>query len=151
MNENVVVDEYKFNNPLIQKIDSLSDNSIKDCLKKYFPSFDHICEYDLSFTNIGNNETVIFTISDKSMGLYELNKKLPSARGNGYLFNQINKLTKQIFSNLSNIHIHYYLKLRIPIEHRHFFRKLAQNPDYIQTFCNDRRNAFLFASRQWYS
>ena len=31
------------------------------------------------------------------------------------------------------------------------FRKLQQNRDYIQTFCNDRRNPFHFACRQWYS
>ena len=75
MNENVIVKEYEFNNPHIQQIDSLIDNSIRDCHNKYFHTFDHICEYDLNFTNIGNNETVNFTISDKSMGLYELNKK----------------------------------------------------------------------------
>ena len=34
---------------------------------------------------------------------------------------------------------------------RQFFRKLSQNRDYIQTFCNDRRNPFQFACRQWYS
>ena len=75
MNENVIVKEYEFNNPHIQQIDSLIDNSIRDCHNKYFHTFDHICEYDLNFTNIRNNETVNFTISDKSMGLYELNKK----------------------------------------------------------------------------
>ena len=35
--------------------------------------------------------------------------------------------------------------------HRHFFRKLAQNQDYIQTFCNDRRNPFYFACRNCHS
>ena len=35
--------------------------------------------------------------------------------------------------------------------HRHFFRKLAQNCDYIQTHCNYRRNPLHFACRQWYS
>ena len=29
--------------------------------------------------------------------------------------------------------------------HRHFFRKVAQNPEYIQTDCNDRKNPFHFA------
>ena len=33
--------------------------------------------------------------------------------------------------------------------HRHVFRKLAENPDYIQTFWNDRRNLFHFACRKW--
>ena len=151
MNENVVVKEYKFDNPLIQKIDSLINNSIRDCLNKYFHTFDHICEYDIQLTNITNNESVNFTISEKSMGMYELNKKLTFARENGYTFNQINKLTIKIYSNLSNINIHYHLRLGAPPLHRHFFIKISKNRDYIQTHCNDRRNTFHFACRQWYS
>ena len=92
MNDNVIVKEYEFNKPLIQKIDSIIDDCIRDCHHEYFHTFDHICEYDLNFTNIVNNETANFTISDESMAPYELNKKLTIARGNGFLFNQINKL-----------------------------------------------------------
>ena len=29
--------------------------------------------------------------------------------------------------------------------------KISQNRDYIQTYCNDRRNSFDFACHQWYS
>ena len=32
-----------------------------------------------------------------------------------------------------------------------FFKILSQNPDYIQTHCNDRRNPFHIACRHWYS
>ena len=28
---------------------------------------------------------------------------------------------------------------------------ISRNRDYIQTYCNDRRNTFHFACRQWYS
>ena len=35
--------------------------------------------------------------------------------------------------------------------HRLFLRRIAQNREYIQTYCNDRRNLFHFACRQWYS
>ena len=42
-----------------------------------------------------NNEIVNFIISDKSLGMYELNKKLSLARQRGYIFNQKNKLTKK--------------------------------------------------------
>ena len=86
MKENVIVKEYKFENPLIQKIDSLIDNSIRDCHNKYFHTFDHICEDDLNFTNIDINESVNFTISDKSMGMYELNKKISFAREREVLY-----------------------------------------------------------------
>ena len=82
MNENqvTIVKKHEFANPLIQKIDSLIDNSIRDCHNKYFHTFGHICEDDLKLTNIGNNGTVNFTIFEKSMGLNELNKNLTIAR-----------------------------------------------------------------------
>ena len=151
MNENVIVKEYEFDNPPIQNIDSLIDNSIRDCHNKYFHTFDHICEYDLKFINIANNESVNFTISDKSMGMYELNKKLSLARERGFKFNQINNFKIKIYSNLSNINIHYHLKLGASPLHRQFFIKISKNRDYIQTHCNDRRNPFHFACRQWFS
>ena len=74
MNESVIVKEYEFDKPLIQKIDSLKDNCNKDCHNKYFHTFGPICIYDNNFTNIANNETVNLTISDKNMSLYELKK-----------------------------------------------------------------------------
>ena len=51
MNENqlTIVKEYEFDNPLIQKIDSIIDNCIRDCHYIYFHTFDHVCEYDLNF------------------------------------------------------------------------------------------------------
>ena len=131
-NELYLVKEYNFDDPLIKKIDSLIDNSIRDCHNKYFHTFDHVCEYDINFTNITNNESVNFTISDKSMGLFELNKKLAVARERGFIFNQINKLTIKIYSNLSNINIHYHLKIGAPRLYYHFFIKISHNPEYIQ-------------------
>ena len=149
-NENVIVKEFEFNNPLIQKIDSLIDYSIRDCHKKFFHNSEHICVYDINFTIITKNETGKVTISDKIKGLYDLNKKLTVARGNDFKFNHIYKLTIKIYSHLSHINIQYHLKLRIPIMHRHFFRKLSQNPEYIQTHCNNRNTPFHFACRKWY-
>ena len=57
----------------------------------------------------------------------------------------------KIYSNLSHINILYYLKFRKPILHLQFFRKISQNREYIQAHCNDRRNPFHFACRQWFS
>ena len=85
------------------------------------------------------------------MGMYELNEKLTIARGNGFIFNHINELTIKILSNLSHKNIHYHLRLGASPLHRQFFIKISKNRDYIQTHCNDRRNPFHFACRQWYS
>ena len=82
--------------------------------------------------------------------MYELTKNLTVARGNDFIFKQTNKLARKIYSTLSKINIQYYLNLRIPIMHRHFFKKLSQNPEYIQTHCKDRINPSHFAFRQWY-
>ena len=56
----------------------------------------------------------------------------------------------QTHSNLSHINIHYHLRLGAPPLCQ-FFIKISHNRDYIQTHCNDRRNTFHFACRQWYS
>ena len=149
-NQLTIVKEYEFDKPPIQKIDSLIDNSIKDCHHKYFHTFDHICEYDLNFTNIVNNETVNFTISDKCMGMYELNKKLAIARERGFKFNQINKLIIKINSNLQSIIICFYLKHRIPMCHKLLFGRISQSKEYIENFCNDINNPLHFACRKWY-
>ena len=85
------------------------------------------------------------------MGMYELNKKLTLARERSFKFNQIKKLTKKIYSNVSHINIHYHLKIGASPLHRQFFIKNSKNRDYIQIFCNDRRNTFHFACHQWYS
>ena len=145
MNQNqlTIVEEYEFENPSIQKIDSLIDNSIRDCHNKYFHTFDHICEYNLNFRNTSNNESVNFTISDKCMGMFELNKKLAIARGNGFKFNQINNFEIKIYTLSSQI--------RCISSTSSIFPKISHNRDYTQTFCNDRRNTFHFACRQWYS
>ena len=93
---------------------------------------------------------MILPIADQSMNLKELNKKLKIAPQEGFIFNQINKLTIKNYSNLSNINTSYYLKHRIPKMHRHFFKKLSQNRDYVQTHCNDLKNPFHFACFKWY-
>ena len=61
--------------------------------------------------------------------MYELNKKLTLARERGFIFNHINKLTIKIYSNLSNINIHYHLKLGASPLHYRFFKNLLKNHD----------------------
>ena len=94
MNENqlTIVKEYEFDKPLIQKIDSILDNCYRDRHDNYFHTFKYDCLYDFNLTNITNNGIFNLTISDKSLGLYDLNKKLTVARQKGFIFHQINKL-----------------------------------------------------------
>ena len=151
MNENelYVVKEDKFHNPLVQKIDYRIDSCYKDCHNKYFHTFKFVCIYDIKLTNITNNAINNISISDESMNLFELFKKLTLARQRGFKFNQMNKLTIKIFSNQRYINISCYLKHRIPIMHRQIFKILSKNHDYVQTHCNDRNNPFHFASQTW--
>ena len=129
LNENhlAFVEEYKFDNPLIHKTESIIDNYYRDYHKKYFHTLEYKCEYDFKLTNIRNNEIINITISDKSMGLFELNKKLTVARQKGFVFNQLNKLTIKTYSNLQSINICYYIKFRIPMCPRLFCRRISQN------------------------
>ena len=108
------------------------------------------------FTNITNNQEVVLTITlgymefkSQFYGLSE--KKRKNARRNGFIFNQINQLTKNVYSNLSNTNIHLSLQLEIPILHRHFLKISCHNPEYVKNHCKDRNNPFHFACRKWYS
>ena len=78
-NQLTIVKEYEFDKPLIQMIDSNIDNCYRDCHKKYFHTFEYKYEYDIKLTNVTNNEVFNITLSDKSLVLYELNKKLTVA------------------------------------------------------------------------
>ena len=101
MNENeiYVVKEYKFENPLITQIDSIIYECFRDCHNIYFHKFKYECLYDIKLENISNNEIINLTISDTSMHLYEINKKLTVARERGFTFNQINTLTIKFYSH----------------------------------------------------
>ena len=151
MNENelYVVKEYKFDNPVISKIDSILDNCYRDCHKNYFHTFKNVCIYDIKLTNITNKEKINISLSDESLGLYEFNKKLILARQRGFILNQINKLTIKICSHQRYINIRYYLKHRIPMGQRLYFRRISENKKYVENFCNDRNNPFHFACQKW--
>ena len=90
MNENnlYVVKEYKFHNPLFHRIDSILDGCYRGCHNKYFHTFKYVCIYDIKFTNITINESIIITVSDESMNLFEINKKRTIARQRGFRFLQ---------------------------------------------------------------
>ena len=83
------------------------------------------------------------------MNLFEVNKKLTLARQRGFRFLHINKLTIKIFSHQRYINITYYLKYRIPIMHRQFFKIFSRNRDYVQTHYIDRNNPFHSACQTW--
>ena len=77
MNEN---DSYfeknnNFDNRLITKLDSIRDSRYNLCFNLYFHKFKYECVYDIKLTNNTNNELIHLTISDKSMNLYDVNKK----------------------------------------------------------------------------
>ena len=130
------VKEFEFKNPLIRNIDSIIDKCYRDCHNNYYHTFEYECVYDLNFSNDIN-----FTISDKNLGMYELNKKLTLARQRGFKFNQINNFTIKIYSNILYMNIDYCLKLsETPQLYYNFFKNLARNHDYIQTHCNDLHN-----------
>ena len=113
-NQSNFVKDVEIYKPLIHKTDSIIDNCIRDCHNGYFDIFANKGEHDIELTNVRNNEVFNLTVSDKSMGLCELNKKIKNARQNDFISNQLNKPTKKFSSNLSNINICYYLKFRPP-------------------------------------
>ena len=154
-NKLFVVKEYEFDKTDIHEIDYLLDNVIKDCRRNNFHTFEYTLVYDINFTKISNNEEVNLIITHKSnefkSEFYGLNKKIKNARRNSFVFNQINNFKIEIYSNLSCINIHYHLLLGAGPLHRQFFKNLLKNRNFIRNHCNDYRNTFHLACRQWYS
>ena len=109
MNENEIygVKEYRFDSPLITKVDSLVDNCFRGSHFNFFLGFNYDCIYDNKLTNITNREIINLKNADRSMNLYELNKKMKNAGQNSFIFSRINKLTINFYSNLSNIKLYY--------------------------------------------
>ena len=82
INENQlnIDEEYEILKPLIHKEDSIKDICLRDCHNKNFHTLEYKCVYDIQLKGIGTNEIINLTIADKSMNLYEINKKLKTAR-----------------------------------------------------------------------
>ena len=78
-NQLTIVRKHQIIKPLIHKIESIIDNCYRDCQNNYYHTFEYKCEYDIQLTNIRRNEIMKITFSDKSMGLFKSNKKLPVA------------------------------------------------------------------------
>ena len=75
------------------------------------------------------NEEVVLSITlgftKYKSQFYGWIKNIKNAGNNGFIFNQIVKLTIIFDSNISNINICHYLKFPIPIMHRNFSRILS--------------------------
>ena len=136
-NQLPIVKEKEFDKPDIRKVDSIIDEVVRDCHNKNFHTFEYSGLYDINIANIANTEITDLTTVDKSMNFYKLNGKLKNDRKKGFIFNQINKLTIKINSNLSNVNKHYYIKIRITILHRQIFRLISHNQDYVKTICRE--------------
>ena len=81
--------------------------------------------------------------------IYGLNKKFRNAQKSGIRFSQLVKFTIKIVSNLSKINICFYIKLRVQILHRQFFRIISLKPEYVKTHCNDLYFTFHSACQTW--
>ena len=53
-----VVEEYEYCTPEIGEVIYILNDTIEDCRKKYFHSFEYRCIYDIKFTNMENIEEV---------------------------------------------------------------------------------------------
>ena len=92
------------NSPDIDKGIYILKDTIKDCRRKFFNSFEYRCVYDINFTNIAKNEDALLTITlgymEFKSHFYGLTKKIKSTRNNGFINKEIMTLTMKIYSSL---------------------------------------------------
>ena len=83
-------------------------------------------EYDINVTNKKeNNETYNLSFFNIPLGWFELPRK------KGLKINRIYRLAIKFYAEQSQMTRRYYLQHRIPMSHRLFFRRIAQNRDFI--------------------
>ena len=103
----VIVKEFDFIRPNLNRIDYIINNCARDCCNRYFHIFENRCIYNFELTN---GDFVNGIMSDEKF------KKI--VRENGFL----SKLKIKIHSSLEKLNICYYLNFPIPIMHRQLFR-----------------------------
>ena len=142
VNENqlTIVKKYEYDNILLRDIDYIINRSIRDCYNNYFQPIRNEISYNIEFEKISNNEKINLTISDKSLNIFYLNKKLKIANERGYIFNKIIKLTIKLYDHLSQNNIHNYYKFQCPILMRQILKIISCNNESIQNFCNIYHN-----------
>ena len=150
-NEKYFVKEYKLDNPLIIKIDSVLGNCYRNCHNICFHESKNECINVIKLTNIFHKETISLTISDKSRIVFDSKKKLTIARQNGFIFIQKNKLTVKNYSRLRYLNICFYLNFQTPMCRRQFFRVFSQNRAFVENVFNDMENLFQFACQKWFN
>ena len=59
----IVARKYEFVRPKIDKMNYILKDTIKECKKKCFQSFENKCVHDIKYINIENNEEGILSIT----------------------------------------------------------------------------------------
>ena len=131
----VGVGEYEFIRLVVNRMDYIINNSATDYYIKYFQTYKFRCLFDIETTN-GDFVGEISSVKKLKQIVRE--------------FGFIHKLTIKVDSSLSNINTSYFLKFRKAMCHIHFFETVSQNPEYVQTHCNDLNNPFHFACCRWF-
>ena len=86
--------------PENDEVNLILNDTIKNCGKNHFHSFDNICVYDNKFKEVENNEEFILTVIIVSMKFeshfFESLKNVKNGMENGFRFSEIVKLTIKV-------------------------------------------------------
>ena len=143
----MLVREYEVIRPDIHNVDSVIDNVSKHCHNEYFHIFEYKCIYDIKFTNITKNELLNLIVAGKQMNLYGLRKIENWTRN--WFYNYSNKWNdkKNLFDSTKYNYMLLFkiLKTNIPST---IFKIISRKPEYVENFCRNLNDRFLFACRR---
>ena len=141
--------KYEIHQPDLNKTDDVNNKTVTTCKDNYFHSFE--CSYDCDFeiTSIKNVKKVNKKMrGDYGDKIYTRISETVIARQKSFKVNQINKLTRKCWDDLSKTNIRYFMQLQKPFVHRWFFKKIANNERYRNDFCHSPANFFHFFCRR---
>ena len=145
-----IISEYDFNNPKLDEISNIINNTLNEHDKNYGADFKDkvkiMCEVEF-IDKLGIKIKVV------KINRYHIRyriRKREIASKNRFAVNKVIKLTIIIEKEINKFDINTLLKMRIPMMWRKFFFNIANNEEFITNNCIYSHRNFYRFYRDWY-
>ena len=143
------VKEYVFYNINIKDIDEFIVKTSSDCSNRYIHSYSLRLIFNVKIIDMENiktkNKVIKYTSGGSILFLCRMRKKR-------FKVTKINKLTLRYCGNIDDLNICYRLKLGLPFSPLEiaFYKNIATNDDYINSYCVPIQSDFNEKCIMWY-
>ena len=134
--------EYVIYKPDIKTDEEFIVDKVTNCENNCFHTFNFEFKCDVKIKDIKNKKIINREIGND--GLRKKRIEMILAPKKNLRFTEIDKLKIKCWGDLRDNNIRYYMSLKIPFIIRLFFQKIAHNREYVNNYCNNLDNEYIF-------